>query len=109
RPARRSRALPAVRRQEALLGLRHVDYRIEERAGAVEHVAETAVMRLREIALERRPLDRVDRQHRGNQRLLTQRIVVAAEDEAALVLDARLHRVRFARERSDATFGPAQV
>ena len=62
--AHRFQAVAAVRRPEALLRRGDRDHRIEEHAGAVEHVGEPLVMHLRQIALERRRLDRLDRQHR---------------------------------------------
>ena len=47
------------------------------------------MVRVGEIALERRGLDLADGQHRDDQRVAAERILVGADDRAALALDAR--------------------
>ena len=101
-PPHRLQSVAAIRRPEAFLRRGHGDDRIEEHAGAIEHIGKAAVMRLRKVALEGCRLDCLDRQHRGDHRLFSERIVVAAEHEAAFVLDARFHVIGIARERIEA-------
>src|SRR6266581_5031575 len=56
-------------------------------------------MRLRKVALERRGLDAIDRQDREEERVLTERIAVGAENEALFALDSDAHFLGFGGER----------
>ena len=63
--------------------------RIEEAAGLGDDVGEALVVRIRQIALERRGLDLADGQDGEHERVAAERIEVRADDDAALVVDAR--------------------
>jgi len=75
----RHQAMHAVRCPEPFLRGGHGDDRVEEHAGAVEHIRELAMVHLGKVALERRRLDAVDRQDGHQDRLLSQGITIGAE------------------------------
>ena len=64
----------------AMIGSRNMPVRSSTSASSL-------VVHVGKVALERRRLDAVDRQHGEEQRILAERIVIAAEHEAAFVLD----------------------
>src|SRR5437667_8851374 len=66
-------------------------------------------MRLREIALERRRLDGIDRQDREDQRVLAERVAVAAQHDPALAFDAAARFLAVARQRLEAAFERRQA
>src|SRR5438552_12783720 len=61
-------------------------------------------MGLREIALERRRLDGIDPQDREEQRVLAERVAVAAQHDPALAFHAAARFLSVARQRLVAAF-----
>ena len=74
--------------QKPLFGRGDGDDRIEEAAGLGDDVGEALVVRLGEIALERRRLDLVDGEDGEDERVAAERVVVGADDRAAFAVDA---------------------
>ena len=75
------------------------DDRIEEAADLLDHAHQPLDVRVGRIALIRRRLDARDRQRDEQQRLPAERIAVAAEHGAAVLLDLRRERVERAGRR----------
>ena len=80
---RRGEPMAAVRRPEAALGAAHDDDRVEERAGLLDLLREPLGVGRREIALERRRLDRVARQAGEQQRVPAEGLAIGADRDAA--------------------------
>ena len=113
-PSRRIAASrwPPLGVQKPVLRRRDGDDRIEENPRAVDDVGELLVVRVRHIALKRRRLDLVDRQHRQQQRLPAERIEILPDHDAAGALDRVLRVQRLAgnfRQHSSAAVGTARV